>query len=71
LPGYHFRNFLLACKGEKKCRSSFAAARPLCKVMVPGVIAQRLNAKLIFDRQTRKITNNEVANELLDSMTPR
>ncbi len=35
-PSNHFANFLLACKGEEKCRSSFAVAGPLSQVMVLG-----------------------------------
>jgi hypothetical protein len=67
----HYKNFLLACKGEEKCRSSFAVAGPLCQMMALGVIAQRVNAKLTFDRDTRQITNNKVANELLAGAPPR
>jgi hypothetical protein len=36
-----------------------------------GVIAQRLNTKLVFDRSTNQITNNKVANELLAGPPPR
>ena len=67
----HFKNFLLACKGTEQCRSSFAVAGPLSQVLVLGVMAQRLNAKLLFDRATRQITNNAVANDLLAGPPPR
>jgi predicted dehydrogenase len=67
----HFKNFLLACKGQEKCRSPFAVAGPLCQALALGVIAQRVNAKLAFDRATQKITNHEVANALLDGPPPR
>jgi hypothetical protein len=67
----HFKNFLLACKGEEKCRSNFAVAGPLSQVFMLGVIAQRLNTKLVFDRSTKQITNNKVANELLVGPPPR
>jgi hypothetical protein len=70
-PSNHYRNFLLACKGEEKCRSSFAVAGPLSQVLVLGVMAQRLNTKLIFDRATKQITNNKLANELLAGAPPR
>ena len=70
-PSNHFENFLLACKGEEQCRSSFAVAGPLSQVMVLGVIAQRLNAQLKFDRNTQQITNNPVANALLAGPPPR
>lgn len=67
----HFANFLLACKGREKCRSPFAVAGPLCQMMALGVLAQRLNTRLAFDRTTRQITNNNVANDLLVGPPPR
>jgi len=67
----HFKNFLLACKGQEQCRSSFAVAGPLCQTMALGVIAQRVNARLEFDRDTRQITNHKLANQLLDGVPPR
>ncbi|HEX9047100.1 MAG TPA: Gfo/Idh/MocA family oxidoreductase [Verrucomicrobiae bacterium] len=70
-PSNHFKNFLLACKGEEKCRSSFAVAGPLSQVLVLGVLAQRLNTKLVFDRATKQITNNKMANAMLAGPAPR
>ncbi|MEY4386438.1 MAG: hypothetical protein RLY20_1721 [Verrucomicrobiota bacterium] len=70
-PSNHFRNFLLAAKGEEKCRSSFAVAGPLCQTMALGIVAQRVNARLEFDRATKQITNHKVANELLVGPPPR
>ena len=70
-PSNHFKNFLLACKGEEKCRSSFAVAGPLCQTMALGVIAQWVNAKLEFDRKTKPIANHKVANGLLAGVRPR
>ena len=70
-PSNHHKNFLLACKGQEKCRSPFAVAGPLCQVMALGIIAQRVNAKLAFDRDTKRITNHKVANELLAGVPPR
>ncbi|MEI6192787.1 MAG: Gfo/Idh/MocA family oxidoreductase [Verrucomicrobiota bacterium] len=70
-PSNHFANFLKACKGEEKCRSSFAVAGPLCQAMALGVIAQRVNAKLNFDPATKQITNHTVANGLLAGVPPR
>jgi predicted dehydrogenase len=67
----HFKNFLLACKGEEKCRSPFSVAGPLCQVFSLGVIAQSLNAKLEFDRKKKLITNNKIANDLLVGPPPR
>jgi predicted dehydrogenase len=70
-PSNHSKNFLRACKGEEKCRSSFAVAGPLCQTMALGVIAQRVNAKLAFDPATRQISNHKLANELLAGVPPR
>jgi len=70
-PSNHYANCLLSCKGEETCRSSFAVAGPLSQVMVLGVIAQRVNAQLKFDRSTKQITNHPVANALLVGPPPR
>tara|TARA_B100000809_G_scaffold54621_1_gene50304 strand:- start:39694 stop:41169 length:1476 start_codon:yes stop_codon:yes gene_type:complete len=70
-PSDHFANFLLACKGEEKARSSFEISGPLSQVFALGVAAQRMGSKLIFDKDTRKFTNNVYANELLDGLPPR
>ncbi|HLP75402.1 MAG TPA: Gfo/Idh/MocA family oxidoreductase, partial [Candidatus Paceibacterota bacterium] len=70
-PSNHFLNFLRAAKGQEKCRSSFAIAGPLCQVMALGVLAQRFNAKLEFDRNTKQITSHKAANELLAGVPPR
>lgn len=67
----HYENFLLACKGEEKTRSSFDISGPLTQVFLLGVIAQRLGGKLIFDRETKQITNNKTANQLLIGPPPR
>jgi len=67
----HFENFLLACKGQEKPRSPFHLAGPLSQVFCLGVMAQRLNTKLLFDRKTKQITNNKIANELLKGSAPR
>jgi hypothetical protein len=70
-PSNHFENFLLACKGQEKPRSPFHLAGPLSQVFCLGVMAQRLNTKLLFDRKTKQITNNKIANELLKGSAPR
>jgi len=36
-----------------------------------GVMAQKLNTKLLFDRNTKQITNNKLANQLLVGAPPR
>ena len=70
-PSNHFANFLLACKGEEECRSSFDIAGPLSQVFSLGVLAQRLNTKILFDRETKQVTNNPLANVLLAGEQPR
>lgn len=70
-PSNHFANFLKGCKGEEKCRSSFDIAGPLSQVFTLGVLAQRLGTKLVFDRETKRITNNSLANFLLAGAAPR
>ncbi|MCB8932975.1 MAG: Gfo/Idh/MocA family oxidoreductase [Chthonomonadaceae bacterium] len=70
-PSNHFVNFLRACQGEEKCRSNFAVAGPLCQAMAIGIIAQQVNAKVEFDRRTKRITNHKVADALLDGAPPR
>lgn len=67
----HFKNFLLACKGEEKTRSPFSISGPLSQVFSLGVISQYLNQKLEFDRNKKQITNNAVANQLLKGPEPR
>jgi len=67
----HFKNFLLACKGQEQCRSSFDVAGPLCQAMDLGIIAQRVNAPLTFDPVTRRITNHKVADAMLEGAPPR
>jgi len=69
-PTNHFKNFLQACKGIEKTRSSFAVAGPLSQVFCLGVIAQRLNTKIQFDPKTKQITNNAFANSLLVGPPP-
>jgi predicted dehydrogenase len=70
-PSNHFENFLKACKGEEKTRSPFEIAGPLSQVFCLGVMAQQMGVKLEFDRQTRQIINNPLANQLLAGMPPR
>lgn len=67
----HFENFVLACKGEEETRSPFHVGGPLSQVFTLGVLAQRLNTKLEFDRETKQITNNPLANMLLAGGQPR
>ncbi len=70
-PSNHYANFLKSCKGEEKTRSPFAIAGPLSQVFSLGVMAQKLDTKLEFDRNTKQITNNALANQLLVGLPPR
>lgn len=70
-PSNHYANFLNACKGIENARSSFDIAGQLSQVFCLGVIAQQTNSKLVFDRETKKITNNKTANNLLVGIPPR
>ncbi len=70
-PSNHYANFLLGCKGEEKTRSPFGIHGPLSQVFSLGVMAQRLNTKLLFDTKTKQITNNPFANAMLTGIPPR
>ena len=62
----HYANFLLACKGEEAARSPFSVSGPLTQVFNLGVLSQRFGGELDFDIHKKQITNNKVANALLD-----
>jgi predicted dehydrogenase len=61
----HYMNFMKACRGEEKTNSPFSVAGPLSQMLTLGCIAQRLGGELKFDRTTKQITNNKLANSLL------
>ncbi|MCP4374761.1 MAG: Gfo/Idh/MocA family oxidoreductase [bacterium] len=67
----HAQNFLLAAMGKEKTRSSFDISGVLTQVFCIGCIAQRLGGELKFDRKTKQITNNKIANQLLTGPPPR
>jgi len=67
----HFLNFVRACQGDETCRSHFAVAGPLCQAMAIGIIAQRVNARLEFDRKSKRIKGHKLADSLLDGPPPR
>ncbi len=70
-PSNHYANFLLACKGQERTRSPFELAGPMSQVFSLGVMAQQLNTRLLFDRDTKQITNNSIANQMLAGPPPR
>ena len=67
----HHKNFILGAKGEEQTRSPFLASGPLSQMFCLGVIAQRLGGELEFDRSTKRITNNKIADALLEGPPPR
>jgi hypothetical protein len=70
-PSNHYENFLLACMGEEKSRSPFSVFGPLCQTFCLGVMAQRLNRKIVFDRETKHIVNDRFADAMLVNTPPR
>ena len=70
-PSNHYANFLLACQGKEKTRSPFHIAGPLSQVFCLGVMAQRMNRKIVFDRDLKQITNDPVLNQMLVGEMPR
>ena len=70
-PSNHYENFLLACMNEERSRSPFEVFGPLCQVFCLGVLAQRLNQKIVFDRETKHIIDNPFADALLVGTPPR
>jgi predicted dehydrogenase len=67
----HYANFLLACQGKEKTRSPFEINGVLSQVFSLGVLSQRLNTKIEFDRATKTVTNNPIANAWLVQQPPR
>ncbi len=70
-PSNHYANFLLSCMGKEKPRSPFSISGPLSQVFCLGVLSQQLGTKLLFDRETKRITNNSLANQMLYGVIPR
>ena len=67
----HYRNFLLAAKGEAEVRSPFSVGAPLCEVFCLGVVAQRLGRGFKFDPASGRAVGDEEANMLLQGPAPR
>jgi predicted dehydrogenase len=70
-PSNHFANFLLACQGEERTRSPFEIHGTLSQMFSLGVMVQRLNTTIQFDRKTKQITNDATANAWLTQDPPR
>ncbi len=67
----HGMSFTEACMGNDKTRSPFRIAGDLTKTLMLGVICQRLNEELNFDRKQERFVNNDRANALLEGPAPR
>ena len=67
----HWRNFLLAVKGEDTVHSPLRVAAPLSQVFTLGCIAQRLNRGFKFDPVAKKAIGDDEANRLMEGPAPR
>ena len=67
----HAPSFTAACMGEDQTRSPFRIGGDLTKTLMLGVICQRLQEELRFDRETERFVDNDRANALLDGPPPR
>ncbi len=63
-PG-HYRDWIRSCKGGTPSCSNFSVSAPFTEWIALGAIALKLNARIEWDAENMKITNNEAANELL------
>ena len=67
----HWRNFLLAVKGEEETRSPFRVTAPLSEILCLGVIAQRLNRGFKFDPVKKRAVGDAEVDLLLKGPAPR
>jgi len=67
----HWRNFLLAVRGEDEVHSPFRVAGPLSQVFTLGCVAQRLNRGFRFDPVSKRAVGDDEANRLLEGPAPR
>ncbi len=70
-PFNHTASFTAACMGEDQTRSPFSIGGELTKTLMLGIICQRLNEELRFDRNKERFVGNERANALLEGPPPR
>lgn len=70
-PSNHYLNFVRACQGIEEARSPFEIAGPLSQVFCLGVMAQRLNKKIVFDRKSKRVINDRFADAWLTGLPPR
>ena len=67
----HYRNFLLAVKGEEEAKSPFRVAAPLSEIFCLGVAAQRLNRGFKFDPVKKCAIGDAEVDMLLKGPAPR
>ncbi len=67
----HYRNFLLAVKGEVEAKSPFSVTAPLSEIFCLGVIAQRLNRGFKFDPVNKVAIDDPEVDILLEGPMPR
>jgi hypothetical protein len=67
----HWTNWLLAIKGQEKCRSNFAYAGRITEMMHFGNIALHVNRDLRIDPATRTILGDAEAAALMAGPRPR
>ena len=67
----HMQSFIQSCLGNGKTTSPFSVGGPLTQLLMLGVIAQYLNEGFNFDRSTKRITNNPLADAMLEGPAPR
>jgi predicted dehydrogenase len=61
----HEMNWVNAIKGTDTISCPFSYAAHLTEIMLLGIAALRANAKLAYDGESMRITNNTAANDLL------
>ncbi len=61
----HYRDWIRAAKGGEPACSNFSISGPFVQWMLLGVIAMRVEGKLLWDAQKGQFTNNNEANALL------
>ena len=61
----HEMNWVNAIKGKDEISCPFSFASHLTEIMLLGVVSLRANAKLQYDAENMRVTNNAAANEFL------
>ena len=62
-PAGHYREWVAACKGDRKTGASFDYGAHLTEICQLGNIAKRVDSRIIWDAANMRVTNNEVANQ--------